>query len=353
MKNLRNLVVLFLITLQANAQESAIVNFVVTKLGKDQTFTIFMNEINVGSVSSNENLQVKLLSTGRISIIALLGNNRITRSIDVEKGKEYYYELGIDIWWGKNLIGLFEDEKKGKEAFNSNEKTIVFAENVKNYIGKIGESDIYSRPNQGSGFLINDAGFILTNFHVIDGADKIEVIGIKGDFSVPFTAKLFAIDRLNDLALLKIESSLITFDNPPYNLADSRKVTKADRIFALGYPMENVMGGEVKVTDGIINSLSGYKHSISEFQISAAIQGGNSGGPLFNSNGQVIGIVSAKIRSDIADQVGYAIKSDYVSFFLEQSGITQFNSSTNELPGKTLSEQVSAISNYVYLIKTK
>ena len=351
MKNL--LLILIITSVSAHAQEMATVNFVASKMSKDKSFTIYMNEKNVGTISNSENLQIKLLSTGRFSLIFLYGNLRFTKSIDVEKGQEYYFQVGFDPNWGRNWLGLYESKEEGKKAFQGNEKTLVFEESLENPLSQIKRSDIASEPKQGSGFLVNKEGYILTNFHVIDGAKKIEIMGIKGDFTVPFTARLIAVDRHSDLALLKIETKLIEFENPPYNLLTSDSISKAENVFALGYPMESAMGSEVKVTNGIVNSLTGFKQSVSELQISAAVQGGNSGGPLFNSQGKLIGIISAKIRSDVADQVGYAIKSNYIEHFLRESGVTEFSLNQNQLTNKSISEQVSLISNFVYLIKTE
>ena len=349
MKKLTTLFTLFILLLQANAQDKTIVNFVATKVHKSVVLSVYLNDINVGAVGRNENLQVKMQSTGRISIIFLAGSDRFTKSIDVEKGKEYFFE--VNYWISR--YELFDDKEEGKEAFNSNDNTFVFEEEISNPIGKLDKNALDSGPKQGSGFLVNKEGFILTNFHVIDGAEKIEIRGIKGEFNVPFTARLVAVDRHSDLALLQVESKLIEFKTPPYTLLSSDSISKAENVFALGYPMENAMGSEVKVTNGIVNSLTGFKQSISEVQISAAVQGGNSGGPLFNSQGELIGVISAKLRSDVADQVSYAIKSNYLKQFLKESGATKFSSTENKLSGKNISEQVSSISNFVYLIKTE
>jgi S1-C subfamily serine protease len=352
MKNLKLCLVL-LITTQLYSQSETRVNFVSTNIPQGIVYSIYMNDVNVGAITKNENLQVKMLSEGRISIIAIVQNERVTGLIDVEQGKEEFYDIGWNDWSGIARIRPPKDSVKIRDDFRANERTMVYQEKLSNPIGIISDENISLRPKQGSGFLINNEGYILTNFHVIDGADKVQVTGIRGDFSVPFTAIVIAIDRLNDLALIQIKSKLISFETPPYSITKSKNVSKAETVFALGYPMENAMGSEVKVTNGIINSITGYKQSISEFQISAAVQGGNSGGPLFNSRGEIIGIVSAKISSEIADQVGYAIKSDYIDFFLVQSGVTKFSQPKNTLENKSLSDQVELISDFIYVVKTE
>ncbi len=318
---------------------------------KNLSFRIYLNEKLISTINGDEKLNYKIFSKGRVNIVILVGSKRKTGLIDIKENKKYHFIVGFT----KNEKSYEEIDKNEADLIKSNwvyQNTLSEEENKNDPI-VTEKKNKQTGPSQGTGFLINKNGYILTNHHVIENAKTITITGIKGDFTVPFTAKVVASDRLNDLALLKIESKLVTFETPPYTLSNSKEVKKAERIFALGYPMQNFMGSEVKVTDGIINSLTGFQQSISEFQISAALQEGNSGGPLFNSNGMLIGIVSAKIRSDVADQVGYSIKSNYIKYFLEESGITQFSKTTNTLEGKSLSEQVQILSNFVYIIKTE
>jgi S1-C subfamily serine protease len=215
------------------------------------------------------------------------------------------------------------------------------------------EQSSAQREKQGTGFLINNEGYVVTNFHVIDGAKEITVKGIKGDYNTPFQLDVVAVDRQLDLALLKINTKLITFETPPYAIGKSKILDQASDIFALGYPMKSTMGNEIKVTTGIVNSTSGFKGSISEFQISASVQPGNSGGPLLDKDGNIVGVVSAKIKSKEVDNVGYAIKSDYLTFFLEQIGDIEFKKEAEKLEETDLSTKVKQISNFVYIIETK
>lgn len=208
-------------------------------------------------------------------------------------------------------------------------------------------------PSQGTGFLLNKEGYIVTNHHVIENRDEVNVRGILGDFNTTFKAKVVSIDRQSDLAIIQVESNFINFSEPPYQIGISKNVLKGEEVFAFGYPMKNIMGDELKITNGIINSLSGYQGSISEFQFSAGVQPGNSGGPLINSNGEVIGIVTSKISAAEAESVGYAIKSDYLAFFLMQIGNIQTNQSENQMNGKSLPEMVDLISNSIYIIEAE
>lgn len=120
-------------------------------------------------------------------------------------------------------------------------------------------------------------------------------------------------------------------------------------IFVLGYPLTTTMGDEIKLTTGIVSSRTGYQGDVSLYQISAPIQPGNSGGPLFDNQGNLIGIVSAKHTG--AENVGYAIKASYLKNLMESSlgeGILPINNTVSSLP---LPGKVKKLKNFVYFIK--
>ncbi len=342
---------LLLIPYLSNGQGHSTIHFIGEKSWQKPSFALYLNEKLIGSLQEKQNLDYKIYSSGDITVMALHEHGRKTITLKIENGKEYYIAIKtVNLF--KTTMELLSAEK-GKKKYDKNKSTLNIEENINDPVAKFSNSNQNKISKQGTGFLINRDGYIITNFHVIDNASKVNVSGIKGDFNTVFEGKVVSVDRRNDLALIKVESNLISFDAPPYSLKSSQEVNKAEKVFALGYPIQSSMGSEVKITDGIINSLSGFKSSISEYQISVAIQGGNSGGPLFNLNGQVIGVVSAKIASDEVDQVGYAIKSDYLDFFLAQSQQTEFNPNTTQLIGKELYEQVELISDFIYIIKTE
>lgn len=210
-----------------------------------------------------------------------------------------------------------------------------------------------SGPSQGTGFLLNKDGYILTNFHVIDKAKKITVKGVGGDHSIGFEAQVVGTDSRTDLALLRITSKLVTFEDPPYAFVPSKTVQQGEAVVALGYPIRQVMGEEMKVTNGIINAKSGYKGAISEFQFSAAVQPGNSGGPLLNGQGQVVGMVTAKLNPEVTESVGYAVKSDHLMFFLDQFEGVNYRRAEASDAAPTLPQVVSASAPFVFVIETE
>ena len=165
---------------------------------------------------------------------------------------------------------------------------------------------------------------------------------------IKYNASIIATDKYNDLALLRINDSRFTgFGNIPYNI----KTTLSDvgeEIFVLGYPLTSTMGDEIKLTTGVISSKTGFQGDVSLYQISAPIQPGNSGGPLFDNKGNLVGIVNAKHKG--AENVGYAIKTSYLKNLIESSISTSILPNNNQTAGLPLTGKVKSLKNYVFMI---
>lgn len=206
----------------------------------------------------------------------------------------------------------------------------------------------------GSGIIISKAGHIITNHHVIEDADDVEVEFILNDEVQKFNAEIVQSDKVNDLAIIKIVD--VNFDGVkelPYNFT-TRSVDVATEIFVLGYPMAlTLMGKDIKFTDGKISSKTGLDGDITSYTISAPILPGNSGGPLFDTKGNLIGINSAGLARGGYESVGYSIKTSYVSNLLDILPKRIDLPSSNQLQSLPLTEQIKEISKYVVLIKVK
>ena len=206
----------------------------------------------------------------------------------------------------------------------------------------------------GSGIIFSKSGHIVTNYHVIEDSDDIEVEFILNDEVQKFNAEIVQVDKINDLAVIKIvDINFDGVDEPPYNFK-TRTSDVGTKVYAFGYPLAlTAMGKEIKITDGIISSKSGFDGDITTYQITAPIQGGNSGGPLFDENGNLLGINSSGIRKDIADNVGYTIKSSYILNLIDVLPKSIDLPSSTKLESLPLTEQIKEISKYVVLIKVK
>jgi S1-C subfamily serine protease len=207
----------------------------------------------------------------------------------------------------------------------------------------------------GSGFFIDYRGYIATNYHIIKDATQIEINFIRNGQQQAFNAEVIQSDRQNDLAILRItDNSFKPFTNIPYNF----QTTLSDvgtNIFALGYPMAYVMGSEIKFTDGKISSRTGIQGDITMYQISVPIQHGNSGGALFDYDGNLVGVTSARLNQDYfnSENVNYAIKSSYLKNLIEVLPVSIHLPNDKTIATKTLTEKIKILSDYVVLIKIK
>lgn len=204
----------------------------------------------------------------------------------------------------------------------------------------------------GTGWAIGN-GYLVTNNHVVEGARSITVKGVGGDFNVGYSAEVVATDIINDIAILKIKDSRFSgFGNIPYSVS-SRMADVGEDVFVLGYPLGQLLGDEIKLTTGIINSRTGAGEYQNCYQIQAPITNGNSGGPVFDSKGNVIGIVVAGLNKELnlAENVGYAIKTSYLKILIESDGLNITFPSNNTISTLSRPEKVKRVKNFVYYLE--
>ncbi len=203
----------------------------------------------------------------------------------------------------------------------------------------------------GTGFAFASNGLIITNNHVIEGASKIHIKGINGNFDKSLKAKLILNDKNNDLAIIKVDDpAFSSLGKIPY-LIKELSSNVGENIFVLGYPLRSSMGDEIKLTNGIISSKTGFQGDITSYQISAPVQPGNSGGPLFDKNGDLIGIINSKHKD--AENVSYAIKVKYLKNLFDLLDAKPVLPTTSLLYGKTLTQQVEMVKKFVYIIEVE
>ncbi|NLR99856.1 trypsin-like serine protease [Rhizobium sp. P38BS-XIX] len=173
-------------------------------------------------------------------------------------------------------------------------------------------------PNSsGTGFAVTSDGWLLTNAHVVEACSRIEVKG-KGDATDP------RIDSNNDLALIKIAAP-----EPLKPLVFRRSATRlGEDLIAIGYPLATLLADSVKVTTGNVNALAGVRNDTRYLQISTPIQPGNSGGPVVDRDGFLMGITSATLSKETADQIGitaqnvnFAIRASVADLFMQSQSI--------------------------------
>jgi S1-C subfamily serine protease len=212
----------------------------------------------------------------------------------------------------------------------------------------------------GTGFLFSSRDYIITNYHVVKGASSIQVKFPGGE---RIEASVQAKDSQNDIAVLKLSQSPST-PIPDLKFGDSSKVRPGDKVFTIGYPASSILGKNQKITDGIISSVTGIEDDPTMFQITVPIQPGNSGGPLFNERGEVIGITTASLSLNAIQSLGavpqninYAIKSSFVNNLLTTIPKTLLSNRgivvVPNKPGNSLSDFFERVSNNIVLIEAK
>ena len=198
----------------------------------------------------------------------------------------------------------------------------------------------------GSAFLVDGKGYLVTNAHVLRNAKGIIVLNSKG---AEFKAIIVKVDESKDIAILKIvDKDYKSLGTLPYGIRKS-STDIAEPIFTLGYPRNEIVYGE-----GYLSAKTGFNGDTLSCQIAVAANPGNSGGPVFNKNGEVIGILSTKETK--ADGVVFAIQSKYIIETVNQlkkddSTIELKLPSKSSVKGMGASEQVKKIQDYVYMVK--
>ncbi|MSU59270.1 MAG: trypsin-like serine protease [Pedosphaera sp.] len=189
--------------------------------------------------------------------------------------------------------------------------------NVRDLVNQFGEAVVQVRTpgGLGSGFFINDDGFLITNFHVIESETQIsvEVYLQKNGQLERRTCKqvrIVALNKFADLALLKVEDKdAPKFKHLTFGVPDALAV--GERVFAIGSPL----GLERTVTEGILSTKTRQMAGELYLQTTAQINPGNSGGPLFNLGGEVVGVTNMKIT--FGEGLGFAIPVEAVRYFLD------------------------------------
>jgi S1-C subfamily serine protease len=310
--------------------------------------------------------QAKLEDGTKIFLLGSLDDNKIVGLIEKVNGSNKFFLQARNYW--------AEDGMKSYEMYlsNSNElilEDIIYNESEESYGLTINRratiSDKFSpifkpkkvekedkrQKSSGTGFGISSNGIIVTNYHVIDNATSIKVRGVNSNFNKTYRAKVLVSDKNNDLALIQIDDYNFTSLAPiPYTIKTSLAGV-GENIFVLGYPLRATMGDEIKLTNGIISSKSGFQGEINSYQISAPIQPGNSGGPLFDNQGNLIGIINAKHVG--AENASYAIKASYLTNLIDLLPTPPKLQTINSLKGKTLTQQVGQVKNFVFIIETE
>jgi uncharacterized protein len=218
----------------------------------------------------------------------------------------------------------------------------------------------------GSGFFVSKLGYVVTNQHVVGECKSISV----GDSSrKQIAAELVQQDKKNDLALLKISSTKmasadtkslirklgikVASRNVPLSsdgLLRSEDVELGERVMVSGFPYGEIFSDTIKVTGGMVSAIRGMGDDSGQFQIDAAVQPGNSGGPIYDGNGNIVGVVVsqlnklkvAKVIGSLPENVNFGIKASTVRQFLTSAGLpTKWSNQSEPLSSGSVRNSVS------------
>ncbi len=207
--------------------------------------------------------------------------------------------------------------QESKAGFYSAPNKPLPQRSVRDLVNQLGEAVVQVRTpgGLGSGFIINEDGFLMTNFHVIEGETQISVeVYHQNDGELSRKSykqvRIIAMNKFEDLALLRIEDK----DAPKFKyvvMGSADALSVGERVFAIGSPL----GLERTVTEGILSTKTRQLGGELYLQTTAQINPGNSGGPLFNMSGEVVGVTNMKIT--FGEGLGFAIPVGSVKFFLD------------------------------------
>ena len=198
----------------------------------------------------------------------------------------------------------------------------------------------------GTGFALSSNGYVVTNYHVVQGADSVYVQNSDGE---AFKAKMIYIDPAYDLAVLQIiDPAFKDLDVLPYSFKKSASDVGED-VFTIGFPRDDQVYGK-----GYVSAKNGYAGDTVAYQVSIPVNPGNSGGPLLDNRGNVIGIINGK--QTMVDGAAFAIKSTYLLKSIEaipQDSLDKklILSKRNTLSGLSRKEQFKKLEPFIYMVK--
>ena len=256
----------------------------------------------------------------------------------------------VGIWENNKLNGYaikyFADGSIDQEGIFKDDEFLYAQETSPNIIIKDNQDDKVINASSGSGFAVSSDGYVITNNHVIEGCQEVIVHTKEKDIKT----RIISFDPQNDLALLKGDFQPKTV----FALSNNRPELLQD-IYVAGYPFGNAISSSIKVTKGIISSLTGIGNNFSNIQIDAALQSGNSGGPIIDDNGNVIAVAVSKLDAkymlenfgSIPENTNFGIKSSVVKSILDSNDVARPDANQSEISKTMLGKMISSGTYYI------
>ncbi|MFD1185217.1 S1C family serine protease [Pontibacter rugosus] len=198
----------------------------------------------------------------------------------------------------------------------------------------------------GTGFAISADGYLVTSSHVVEGADSIMIENKAG---LKYKATEVYRDEIHDLSILKVtDPAFQSFGRLPYTFKTAES-DLGEKVFTLGYPREDIVFGE-----GSLSSTTGFENDSTAYQVSIPLNPGNSGGPLLDDKGNLIGVISGKQAGQ--EGAAFAIKSAYLLQLINELPATSDVAplslpKNNALSGQNRPQQLKKLKDYIFVVK--
>jgi len=321
------------------------------EVGELRKFRSTLNEIHTdlaekGSINSDG-------LKGKAKIVYLWKRYRRVATIAATIAGITTLTISLLVWSVTPKVPEDEFTKLSRDLKDQQKITAKLSENINIVANKVNNSIAKTEPpainykTGGTGFIIDTKGYLVTNAHVIEGAKNIAVEGTNGK---EFKAVVVYTDKKNDLAILKIKDEAFKASGQiPYSIS-KLSAELAAPIFTLGYPRNDIVYGE-----GYKSSKTGFHNDTSSYQIQISANSGNSGSPILNKNGEVIGVLNG--RQANADGIAFAIHAKYIHSAIEEMKKKDTTYIRIKMPvvsnikNADREQQVKKIEDFIFMVK--